>query len=264
MSERGVTLLELLVVGGLFLLLGTLSFLALDRSATYGSSVMAQADVADQLSRACQRLRTDLARSRFDETAVADTPAYLAAGGSDGSAIWFLSAQDPTTGVFAKQPDAEPFWQKNVLYYLVTPSDHQNSFGVDCQGRRTADGFDDGCPHKVLVRKVIDSGVVTEPTGALANRETLLPGVTSYLTRPAGLDVSAFTGESGLVESRIVARNLVGFRVQRAPDPAFDTEIQVTVIAAKTANLKSIQIGVAPLSQTGLVGQRSFSVFPAN
>lgn len=261
---RAFTILELLIVGALFSLLGVLSFLALKRSSTYGGAVSSEADVADQLSKACQRVRWDLARARFSETSLTTTPAYLAAGGSDGSAVWFLSAEDPATGAFAKLPGAEPFWQKNVLYYLVTPSNHQSLFGIDCRGHRMANGFDDGCPHKVLVRKVIDSGVATTPSSAVSDQETLLSDVSSYLTRPSGIDAAAFAGESNVVESKIIAKDLVGFTVELAPDPSLDAEVLVSVIGANRTRLKSFQVGTAPLTGSGILRERKFSVFPGN
>ena len=71
---------------------------------------------------------------------VVDVPSSLG-GAPDGKAIWFLSARDPATGKFARGPEGEPFWQRNLLYYLVVPQQHLALFGAQLCGRaRTRPG----------------------------------------------------------------------------------------------------------------------------
>ena len=186
-DERGLSLLEMLLAGTFFSLVALLSFLLLSRSVGLWTHVVEAESAGLELSKATQALRGDLLLADLGECKRAEVPASLPGGGKDGCALWFLSAVDPNSGELIRKPDGTPFWQKNVLYYLVAPSGHLDFCGIDCEGGLGPDGFDDRCPHKVLVRKVIDSGVPTNPeTDPDATEEELLTDVSVYRTRPQG------------------------------------------------------------------------------
>ncbi|MEW6281946.1 MAG: hypothetical protein AB1758_25300 [Candidatus Eremiobacterota bacterium] len=219
---------------------------------------------ADTANREMRKARTalerDLILARPSELRRVAVPDSLGGGGNDGEALWFLSPVDPATGTMVRKADGTPFWQRNILYYMVVPNNHQNTFKMSCTGGAGPGGFDDRCPHKVLIRKVIDSGtptVVTDET----TEETLLPDVSAYLTRPNGYDLSGMGGEPGLAETRVVGAQLLTFFSQSVPGP----EVAVTLQAVAVDEARrQIQLGTAALSSGPFSYSFPFSVFLRN
>ncbi len=155
----GFSVLELLIAMALFTMLGLLGSMMLSQGALSWRRVSGEHSASLQLARAQRFLKLDLLQSSGSEMAQSVVPASLASSG-DGHALWFLSAIDPVTQQAARKPDGTPLWLQNILYYLVVPSTHS-----DCAGGAGPGGLDDRCPHKVLVRKVIDQA----PPGDLTN-----------------------------------------------------------------------------------------------
>ena len=157
--------------------------------------------------------------------------------------------------------DGTPFWQRNVIYYLVVPDRHATTFGMDCQGGVGPRGLDDRCPHKVLVRKVIDSGVATSPLGdPSVVEETLITDVSSYLTRPNGYDTSLLSAEMGVESAEMVATRLLWFEVSLAKS---EVSIDLRAVAIKDAQA-NLALGSAALSSGRYTANRVLSIFPMN
>ena len=257
-----MTILEVLVVLSLFSVVGLLAYSALYESGRAGRRVDGQADASDRLAKAVSFFSRDLASSRYSDIRRATVPSFLSSAASDGVALWFLSAVDPATGELARKFDGEPMWQKNVLYYLVSPSQHLQNFGLDCAGHTGPVGVDDACPHKVLVRKVIDAG---DPTTPLAEEEELLDDVAIYLTRPNGTGADAFPPQARVVEARIIATGIGLFDFELSPNaPRVAQEIRVSLSAANLGSPLPVGVGSNSLIGSGVLIERKFSAFPQN
>ncbi len=220
--KRGMGLLELLLAVGLlgiiFMLAG--SFLA---RGIHLWKALWSADAAEyQLRKAVRLLERDLGGGDALQVSTKRVPSHLSGVASDGLAIWFLSTDDGS-GVGARTDVGEPRWQRNVLYYLVVPQNHDALARMSCTGGTTtaAGNFDAQCPHKLLVRKVIDFGDPTDWTDATEEEELMgSSDVDAYLTQPDGLDVGAMTSEPNVEQVQVVAANLLWWNVELAPNPA--------------------------------------------
>jgi hypothetical protein len=230
-TPLGIGLMELMITITLFSIVGLISFIILNRGISSWRTLMETQTAELQLSKAAARLESDLTLSQAGQVQTSRVPSSLA-GASDGTAIWFLSAVDPNTGIVVRKPDGSPFWQRNILFYVVVPDQHQSLFGYDCAGGIGPDGFEDRCPHKVLLRKVIDSGVATNSTtDPTSTEEVLLPDVTEYLTRPMGYDVRSMSGERGLQETTIAANRLLWFEAKIGAEPDWPQEVTLDIRA---------------------------------
>jgi len=258
---RGLSLPEVLVSFGIFTLLSIVLATSLREGTAVLRKAAASADVQGELRKARLAVAQDLARTSFAQTNSQPAPASLS--GADGEALWFLSAVDPVTGEYRRKSDGTPFWQCNILYYMTVPSSHASLYGYQCAGGADGAGYEDRCPHKMLIRKVIDLPPAT--TAAETSEETLIPaaGITAYLTRPATFNLNGMNGEAGLKSARVQAHSLLTFRVQRNANPSYPREVLVDLRAVATRNAeKELKVGSVPLGQGRFTTQQLFSVFP--
>ncbi|MBI3925133.1 MAG: hypothetical protein HY319_06300 [Armatimonadetes bacterium] len=254
----GVTLLELVFSLGLFTLL--LVILTLLFTQTLGVwRKIDSADTADrEIRKAVAALRSDLqlaSPSRLNRTQV---PPSLGAG-NDGEALWFLSPIATSGQMAHKQDSAEPLWQRNILYYLVVPQNHNPTFGMNCSGIAGPTGYEAACSHKVLIRKVIDSGVATVPTDE-STEETLIADITPYLTHPNGYDLSGMN-EPGVEHQEIVASRLLTFESQNA-GPS-EVSVELRAVALQDAQ-RETRLGSVSMYTGRFTAVAPFSVFLKN
>lgn len=250
--RSGFTLVELMVSLGATVALLAVTYLLLQNSVKSWNRISGDQNVAGQLLRAESWLRRDLFSSSYSALDTAPGPTSLT--GRDGDAIWFLSAVDPVTDQFVRNDDGTPRWQRNILYYPVVPSGVGDDFsggGID-EG-----GYEVSYPYKFLVRKVIDSGVPTDPAVA-ATQETLLTDVSSYLEQPVGYNFPSGDSES----VTIVARSLLSFQI--ATDDALK-QVAVTIQGANTDEARKLfPIGSRSLVNPQFLMLRQFVVHPQN
>ncbi|MGE0492388.1 MAG: type II secretion system protein J [Vulcanimicrobiota bacterium] len=250
LPERGVSLLEAMLALSLFTLLGVIGAYALRGSIQVHSRVSSQQAAEQSVTRAVSRLDRELLAASAFEIGTADVPAHLGGGGLDGQAVWFLSDVDPATGQSKRTVDGSPFWQKTILYYLVVPNNHDALCGYTCAGGVAPSGsYDDRCPHKVLVRKVLDVGSDTDLSDE-ATAESLPSNVNAWLTQPDAFDVSGLAGEVDLEQVEVVAGDLLWFTVDLAAP-----EVTVTVKAAPWGDLEK-RLAVGSTSLEGQPGVR--------
>ena len=241
------------IFGILILILGA----AVSQSSRVWARASSSSNSQLELRKAYAPLSLDLQQTHFQHVRQSTSTVSLA--GFDGDALWFLSSIDPNTGEAIRNAQGEPLWQRNILYYAVVPSGHAQLYGFTCAGAADPSGYESRCPHKVLIRKVIDSGAPTTPADEV-NPEELLPDVNQYLTRPVGFDLSAMA-EPGLESVGIESRELLGFRVRIGANPQWPNEVALSLQAAKTKQAqKTRQIGTDSLE--GFIQRFSFSVFP--
>lgn len=243
-SRRGYTLLELAVTTGLFAALLVVTAALFTQTMRFWRSSSSSDTANRELRKARGALARDLALASAAQLDRGPVPSSLG-GADDGEALWFLSPVDPNSGQAAHLQAGGPFWQRNVLYYLVVPANHDATFGMSCTGTPDgASGYESACGHKVLVRKQIDSGPATDATDE-ASIETLLPDVAVYMTRPNGFDTSGMLAEPGLEDVEIVASYLLHFESATGGIPnAVDIDLRAVALedAQKEISLGSISV----------------------
>ncbi|MEW6277233.1 MAG: hypothetical protein AB1758_01325 [Candidatus Eremiobacterota bacterium] len=255
-----MSLAEVLVAGFVFSLLLGVAVLLFRHSTQVWKHASSAEGARHGLSSARAALERDLRLSDPALVARADVPTSLG-GGPDGQALWFLSPVDPATGEVVRKQDGYPFWQRNILYYLVVPSNHDAVFGVACAGGADpADGYDDRCPHKVLIRKVIDDGVPTTPADE-ATEEALIADITPYLTRPVGFSTAGMTGEPGLELKRILGGGFLKFSTRSVTAREIAVDLRSVAFGEAARNLR---VGQVSLVQGRYTHRLDFSVLLRN
>ncbi len=206
-----------------------------------------------ELQKAARALRRELALARVEpgRFEVAPMPSSLG-GGFDGDAVIFVSPVDPDSKELRQKSDGSPFMMRNILYYLVAPGSHAQTFGYHCPGIPDPDGYEGGCPHKVLVRACFDgpSGKAPADPAVSASENTLVP-LAGLLLPMNGLQPPA--------SYEVVAVNLQTFRC-RPQDGRFDVVLSACDIgeARREGKLGS------SLSGTSYQLQIDFSVYAGN
>ena len=227
--------------------------------------VNANADAQQQLYKAQNFLERDLAAAAYEtevgrETiGIEEKPSDLIhlAGASDGDVLWFLSAVDPVSGQFIRR-DGKPFWQRNILYYAVTPTS-LNTFGFSGGGFNLND-YETGCPFKVLVRKEIDFDTPTNPDSD--HPEPLLSyfDLAAYLNQPDGYSTASMGAANASV--RPISGNILTFRAQLVPSTR-GVSIDLRATAIERAKREK-PIGDRDLSNDPATQQLLLTLFPPN
>lgn len=264
--RRGFSLPEVLTSLTLFALMILVMTAALKTSSTVWRRSSGVSVVQTQLGKAQAALARELENTEFAQVQVANGPNSLGAA-PDGSAIWFLSSVDPTTGNPMRKQDGSPFWQRNILIYTVVPALHGQTFGVNCSGGSGPGGLDDHCPHKLLIRKVVDASPATDPTDESTEEILLDPAaVQSYLTRPQGFDLSSMNSEAGLEQASVLANSIVYARFLVEPDPTrYPREVEIDLRSVLLAQAqRELAVGQVSLATHPLTVQRLASIFPQN
>lgn len=175
-------------------------------------------------------------------------------GANNGDAIWFLSAEVPNSypapyaGSFARNPTTgDPVWQVNVLYYPVVADNH-----TTCAGFRDANGYDTGCAHKYLIRKVIDvTNQSADPNDPATAEPLLTPAqVDAYLTSPpTPYNLSGMTTGAVVPGSvQVVADSLLSFRVTRPTMPL----VRITTRAVRAMEASHTRQGPTQFGQADM------------
>jgi hypothetical protein len=206
-----------------------------------------------ELQKAARALRRDLALARVQPGMFQVGPVGPSLGaGFDGDGVVFLCPIDPGTRELCQKSDGSPFMMRNILYYLVAPGQHQQTFGYACPGVADPDGYEGGCPHKVLVRACLDGPAGKPPADPAvpASENTLLP-LGGLL-----LPLSGFQAPAGY---EVVAVNLQAFRCV-SQDGRFDVQLSACDIgeARREGKLGSTLTG-SPYQL-----QVNFSVYAGN
>jgi prepilin-type N-terminal cleavage/methylation domain-containing protein len=256
----GFSLPELLVTMGLFAVLSMFSFVLMNRNAELWRDTSSDHAMQLEMNRASRSLESDLSTASRGSIRVAKVAGSFS-GGADGDAVWFLSAENKALGEFARDTEGRPIWQRNILYYLIVPKQHDALYGAGCStSPRT--GNDSYCPHKVLIRKVIDSPPIADQASADPTliAQSLLTEIEPYLSRPEGLDTSAMTEEPGVESARIIGTSLLYFEV--VPE---GREVTIDLRAVPLEGLgRKTRVGSVSLLESPSTRQFLKSFFPKN
>jgi hypothetical protein len=230
---RALSLAEIIVVMGLFALLSLILSLALRQSSDLWVSSSSHQEATQVLRKVSLSLERDVPMISQDELDMMPVPSSLG-GGVDGDAVWFLSHINPVDGQPYLKADGTPFWQCNVLYYSVIPKN------VDQLASRpvhvgATDGYEDRCPYKVLIRKVIDFGPATNPSDEVTEEVLMTPDdIAPYLTRPDKLSTTSMRGEPKLLDMELVGYPLLLFRASPTSAPR-GIQFDIRVVAVEKA-----------------------------
>lgn len=264
-SERnGFTLIELMVSFAVFSIALTVLAATFASSRRLLAETTGSSDASQKLRRVYLSLERELRSSAYDRVEVANSPVGPGSGFS-GDVVWFLSAEDPVTGVRARGSNGRPLWQRNILYYPAIPTNHASLYGFNCAGGSNSQGYDVHCPHKVLVRKVIDSGSPTDPSNEASEESLIAPGtIGAYLSAPTGFTVP-LTG-AGTEQATVVSPSLLSFRAAKAPlVPGALEELTFTIQATSLLELgKSVAVGSTDLQLAPQTETMEFSIVPEN
>ncbi|MCA9775431.1 MAG: hypothetical protein KC800_01885 [Candidatus Eremiobacteraeota bacterium] len=252
-SRRGLGLVETVVAVGVFSIVMLLVTAALIQSFKMWTRTASQTATEETLFKIHNILAKELTNTAPDTLSSSPGPGTW--GVRDGDALWFLSFMDVNgEPVYNDGTGAgelgEPHWQRNIMYYCVVPGNHDSVAGQSCTGADGGDGYEDQCPHKVMVRKIIN-----DPN----DPETLLPGSGGYLDAPNGFTVSGMGGPD-LEETRLLGTNILSFRVTA------DAESVTIDLRANSVDeaRKNVPVGSTPLSGQPTTIQRVFTIFPKN
>ena len=206
-------------------------------------SSVGNADASLGLRKLATRLRFDLLK--IQPTAVQCCPGLATmTAAPDSDALWMLSNSDPVSGVPVYRADGTPFWQRTVLYYAVTPLNHAGLFGYTCPGGAGPDGRDDRCPHKVMIRKLIDFGPVTTMSDESTAEALMTPAQAAvYFTRPNGYNTAALKLEPGVHQVELLSPLLLGFQAQVGVK---DVTVNLRAVTLPRAR-RSIAVGATSL-----------------
>ena len=260
----GLTIVEMMLVMTITALVFAVTQALLARTIDMWWKVNANADAQQQLYKAQNFLERDLAGAAYETEAGRETvriekiPAELInLIGSDGDVLWFLSAVDPVSGQFVRK-DGRPFWQRNILYYAVTPTS-LDTFDFT-GGGMSAGGYESACPFKVLVRKEIDFGDPTDPDST--DPEPLLgySDVAGFLNRPDGYSTASMGGANTSV--RPISGNILTFRADLVPSTR-GVSIDLRATAVQRAKREK-PIGDRDLSNDPATQQLLLTLFPPN
>ena len=229
--------------------------------------VNANADAQQQLYKAQSLLERDLSAAAYETELSRETiqvekaPSSLVhLSGADGDVLWFLSAVNPVSGRFERmQADGLPFWQRNILYYAVTPTS-LDSFGY-FGSVTSVEGYESACPFKVLIRKEIDFGQPTLPSDETTQEPLMtFSEIIPHLNRPNGYDTSAMA--SAAVSVRPVSGNIVTFRAELIDETGgVNIDLRSTAVdrARREGPIDSRNLADNPATQ-----QLELTLFPPN
>ena len=260
--RRGFTLVEIMIAGSVLMILLTGGYLVVSMSGTVYKRISGHEDGALQLKRASRYIYKDLLQAFFDHVKVELVP------GAQSQCVGMLSAQEgnDARGGFIYDQDGAPLWQRNVIYYLAAPT------GDTCTMTPNADGIDDVCPHKMLLRKCVDSPPVNDttddpmgPPRTFDLPEQTLVSMQTYLTRPNGYSTGAMLGsEPDLTNAEVISTNLLSMKVELNPDPLYPKEVRIELKAFNALAAANINIGTTSLGNHAKTITHMISVFPRN
>ena len=259
----GFTLVEILIAMTIGIMVLGFGWALLDMATRAYHQVSGHEDGELQMKKLSRHLQRDLTGSTVAGIQVAQVP-DPAGIASDAVGCLSVQAGADARGAACTKEGGEPYWQRNIVYYVARP------LGDPCAGGVDADGYEDTCPHKVAVRKVIDTEDATLPLpdgDPVNDIEAPLASLAAYLTRPAAnFSVAAMYGEPESVTSvEVIAVNLLSMRVRQDPTGSAPGEVQIELRTFNELGArKTVEIGTTLLSGSDKRQTHVISCFPRN
>lgn len=232
---RGFTILELFLATTLFTLLGALLLVTLLSTTRVWRQTSARERALGELLKARAHLTRDIVNASQvpGQFATAQVGPSLGAG-RDGDALTVLTSEDGQTP-WNLQSDGSSVLTAQVSYALWVPHNVNTLFGHNFVGVADANGYEDACPYKWLMRR-------QDPPPALVPPAThpLVASnwATTLLARPNSMTMGP--------NQRAVA-TLTGFRVL-ASGGLWQFELSATAVedARQKVTLGSTSLGTSP------------------
>lgn len=253
-ATNAFTLVELILSAALFsmlmLVFGAILTVGLRAWRNMEARHLAERD----LRQASYRLLKDLKSSRADRVRTS-TLANM-----DGQVLWFSTCLR-RNGEPCRDPDGEPIWQGTIAYYLIRPDPtwHSQLYGSSCSSW-AGPGTDAFCPHKLLIRRRIETMPHTAMPATSAESEPLPANVdpfTGPTTRPIDWFLSNLPNPGGqAVETDVVARTLLEFSATPSVGNPDLLAIRLGAVRRLEAQ-KVLSVGSYDFSQPG---NRSFVI----
>lgn len=253
-KSHAFTLIETLVSVALGAMILVITGTALMSVTRIFSNTSGRDTALRDLARARQALQKDLPQAAFahggnPHLLIVPAPASFLGGGADGDAVQFLSAVNGTVVESLNDGSGSPYFFQNIIYYMTVPTNHDALYGQSCTGGNVT-GYDYNCPHKCLMRVVVDENPVFDHSPA--TQDLLVTPLLPQLTRPTGFPKAP--------DRYAVAVNLLSFRVTQVQG---ELVIDLRAVSLPDAK-KKIALGHTPLNQSPFTLQHVFSVFPRN
>ena len=244
-SKRAFSVVEMLMVLGLFALVSALIFQMLNDGFRKFRALNSRYDTQQRLNKSLATMQRDLEKA--DSTQIGMKRISTSAG--NGDAIWFLSADDPTQSNpdmrFMRDPaSGMPNWQRHILYYLIRPTNYAKVSGGYNVPVDPAPRNDYYAPHKLLIRKVIDRPSTPEKLMTPAEIDV-------FTTAPADLNVSSLAGEAQVESCKLVSDGLLSLEATRY-DHTLELDLRAVHIERANAALKigSVSLKTTPYTET--------------
>jgi hypothetical protein len=232
---RGFSLLEVSFAIGFFGLFSLILFYALQNTSKMWQRSSARDAALRQIVRARSYLTRDLMNGsgRPGQSASAHVGPSLGAGW-DGDAFTVLSCEDNSTPWNINSTGGS-ILTREVTYSLFVPQNVNARYGGSFPGLADAQGYEDACPYKWLVRRVdpAPAAVAPSPDASIPSNWT-----TTLLTRPASMSPTSTT--------QVVA-TLHSFRIL-SNGPRWEFELRACAVdeARRKMALGAVALGSSP------------------
>ncbi|MBT9586114.1 hypothetical protein IV102_22425 [bacterium] len=246
--RAGLSLLEVVLTSVFFAALSLVAWLAMSSSVSIWARASGRDEAHRNLIKAISWFRRDLVSARLSATTFQQSALQTTSGCKEGDAIGFLSPIDPGSDQLTTKTDGTPFMMRTIVYYLAAPRQDP------CQQGSDGSGYEGFCPHKILVRRVLDSGTPTLDPSQMASEESLDPGWPNWLERPDSFQL--------IDEQRqLLAINLLTFRVQEQGPVV---RIELRAVSLLEARQKRVAVGTVNLSDNPATVRRLVEIIPRN
>lgn len=242
-KRHGFTVIELAIAMGFMGLFSMMMFFALKNTSGVWRRTSSRDNAMRELVRARSFLSRDLMNGSARPNQFANTTVGPSLGaGRDGDALTILTNDNETTP-WNVTTSGNSILRREVTYSLFVPNNVNTLYGSTFPGVADAQGYEQACPYKWLVRRIDPAPAVVPP-----NPEPVIPATwTTFLVRPSS--------KAGTATTQVVS-TLLGFRVLASGGL---WEFELKACAVEDAR-HTIGIGSTPLGSSQYTLVQRFSV----
>ena len=249
-ERRASSLLELLCAIGIFGLLTIMTILSMREVSRVWQKTSARDMAMRELLRVDAVLQRDLVNSSSGPTQSRWSAVQAGSGSVPTSDALAMIVTPPDQTDLALTSDGLAAANRITTYYLGVPANLQASTGLNPTFVADSAGYEDQCPYKCMIRRE-----TTAPAPPLPGQLSEVPA--NWFT--AGV-IEAPVLDWREPERRVVARNLLQFRVLQGP-PVWD--LSITAVSLGDAR-RALALGSVPLSGTRYAITHRISVVAKN
>jgi hypothetical protein len=236
--------MELLISISFLALFSIMMFLALQSTTQVWRRTSSRDGALRQLVRARAFLTRDLMNGSGRPNQFASAPVGPSLGaGFDGDALTILTCEDESTP-WNVTTSGTSVLVREITYSLFVPNNVNTLYGATFPGLADAQGYEEGCPYKWLVRRLDPVPAVVPP-----NPESVVPSnwTTTLLLRP--------TSKTSTNTTQVIS-TLLGFRVLASGS---QWQFELKACAVEDAR-RTLALGSAPLGSSQYTLIQRFTV----